>query len=119
MSSNPISSAISASLFYTGIKGGDRTDCVLRGTKDPFVRVVKQIILTLLDPLHIMLRINDAKISAARRLDMIPASVLLQRDEALKRLMDVAKLPLHSLSIPDELYSGSLYLLLEVLAASF
>jgi len=38
---------------------------VFRSAKDPLERVVKQLILALLDPLHIVLRINNAEISAA------------------------------------------------------
>jgi hypothetical protein len=34
--------------------------CVLRGAKDPLVRIVEQDILALINPLHVVLRINDA-----------------------------------------------------------
>lgn len=77
--------------------------CVLRGAKDPLIRVIEQLILILLDPFDIVLRINDVDISAARCLDIIPAGVLLRRDEALKRLMDTAEPRLHSFGITDKL----------------
>jgi hypothetical protein len=51
--------------------------CIFRCAKDPLVRVIEQLILALLDPLHVVLRINDAEISAARCLDIIPPGVLL------------------------------------------
>ena len=65
--------------------------CIHRGAKDPLLRVIEQLILALLDTLHVMLQINDAEISAARGLNIIPAGVLLQRDEVPNVLMDVAK----------------------------
>jgi hypothetical protein len=34
--------------------------CILRGANDPLVRIVEQDILALLNPLHVVLRINDA-----------------------------------------------------------
>ncbi len=40
--------------------------CILQGAKDPLVGVIEQLILALLDPFYIVLRINDAEISAAR-----------------------------------------------------
>ncbi len=77
--------------------------CILRAAKDLIVGVVEQLILTPLDALYIVLRINDAEVSLARGLNIVSPSILLQRYKVLKRLIDVAESPLYSLSMLNEL----------------
>lgn len=69
---------------------------ILVGLRNPFVRILQELISIVLNSLHIVMWINDTQISPAGCFHIMSANGLLLNDKLLQGLMYVSKQALHS-----------------------